>query len=138
MLDFTIRRAERNDIPYLIEFQQKLGFETEGLILDISKLQKGMMAMFDDPAKGFYNVAVFESEIIACHMITYEWSDWRNGWVYWLQSVYVKDDFRKHGVFKKMYDQLERQLKMITVLLVFGFTLINPTTGLRKSMLLWE
>jgi ribosomal protein S18 acetylase RimI-like enzyme len=107
MVEIKIRKATRADIPTLIDFQQKLAIETEGVVLNPAIVQQGMTAMFDDPSKGFYNVAVSENEIAGCHMVTFEWSDWRNGWAYWLQSVYVREDYRKYGVFRKMYESLK-------------------------------
>jgi ribosomal protein S18 acetylase RimI-like enzyme len=106
MIDLSIRKAQRSDIPTLIIFQQELARETESLELNPVILRDGMSAMFDDPSKGEYYLAEANSEIVGCHMVTYEWSDWRNGMVYWLQSVYVKPAYRKHGVFKKMFTNL--------------------------------
>lgn len=102
----TIKKAQPQDIDTLIDFQQRLAYESESVTLDASILRKGMEAMFSDPGKGFYNVAVDGKEIVGCHMITYEWSDWRNGLVWWLQSVYVKESHRKNGVFRIMYDNI--------------------------------
>jgi GNAT superfamily N-acetyltransferase len=110
LVQIAIRPATRSDIPTLVDFQQRLAIETENITLDQKVLVKGMEAMFNDPAKGSYFVAVAEAEIVGCHMITYEWSDWRNGMVYWLQSVYVREDFRKHGVFKQMFRALEQRV----------------------------
>lgn len=102
----TIRKATTADIPSLVEFQQKLAHETENVTLNSAILHKGMQAMFDDPSKGFYNVVEDNGTVIGCHMITYEWSDWRNGLVWWLQSVYVIDSYRKKGIFKLMYENI--------------------------------
>lgn len=111
MNTISMRKASHKDIEVLIEFQQKLAAETEGLKLDEVTLQRGMNAMFDDPGKGVYYVAEMNREVIGCHMLTYEWSDWRNGMVYWLQSVYVRESYRKHGVFKVMFQNLMSQIK---------------------------
>ncbi|MDH4089886.1 MAG: GNAT family N-acetyltransferase [Cyclobacteriaceae bacterium] len=102
----SVQKAIQQHIDILVDFQQRLAFETENVILDAGTLRKGMKALFDDPSKGVYYVVKEESEIIGCHMITYEWSDWRNGTVWWLQSVYVQESHRKRGVFKMMYDNL--------------------------------
>jgi GNAT superfamily N-acetyltransferase len=106
-MNLIIRKATQADIPTLIDFQLQLAMETERVTLNPQVLEEGMNSMFTDPSRGFYNVAVMENEIIGCHMITYEWSDWRNGWAYWFQSVYVKERYRKSGVFKKMYDNMK-------------------------------
>lgn len=102
----SIREAVRQDIPVLIGFQKNLARETENLELSAPILEKGMTALFDDPSKGQYFVAEENGEVIACHMITFEWSDWRNGMVWWIQSVYVKESFRKRGVFRILYNNL--------------------------------
>lgn len=104
----TIRKSIASDIPILVDFQQKLALETESVSLDPQILKKGMQALFDDPSKGFYNVVEESGIIIGCHMVTYEWSDWRNGMVLWLQSVYVTESYRKKGIFKMMYDNILR------------------------------
>jgi L-amino acid N-acyltransferase YncA len=107
----NIRKATLADIPTLVDFQFKLAFESENVTLDKEVLALGLQAMFQDPSKGFYNVAEENAEVIGCHMITYEWSDWKNGMVWWIQSVYVVESHRKKGVFKKMYDNLVEIVK---------------------------
>jgi len=102
----SIQKAEVQHIDILIDFQQRLAHESEGVRLDGSTLRKGMEAMFADPGKGLYYIASDGAEVVGCHMITYEWSDWRNGMVWWLQSVYVKESHRKKGIFKMMYDNV--------------------------------
>jgi GNAT superfamily N-acetyltransferase len=106
-MKISIRKFARTDIQELVQFQQELARESEGLSLDADVVQKGMEAMFEDSTKGMYYVAIVDGEIAGCHMITYEWSDWRNGWTYWLQSVYVKPDYRKHGIFTAMFNHLK-------------------------------
>jgi len=101
-----IETAREEHIEILIDFQLRLAFESEGVTLDADTLRSGMQAMFADPSKGVYYIAREEKEIVGCHMITYEWSDWRNGMVWWLQSVYVRESHRKKGIFKKMYDNV--------------------------------
>jgi L-amino acid N-acyltransferase YncA len=101
-----IRQAQRADLSLLVDFQYKLALESENITLDRQVLNAGMAALFDDPTKGLYYIAEEAGEAIGCHMITYEWSDWRNGMVLWIQSVYVRESHRKKGVFRKMYDNL--------------------------------
>lgn len=110
-MNISIRKATFSDIPVLLDFQLKLALETENLKLDPGTLEKGMRSLFNDPSKGLYYVAEADDEIAGCHMLTYEWSDWRNGMVYWLQSVYVKSEFRKHGIFKKMFNRLMEEIR---------------------------
>jgi ribosomal protein S18 acetylase RimI-like enzyme len=105
-----IRKANINDLKVLVDFQQRLAQESEGLHLDETKLTAGMKSLLEDSAKGIYYLVEDNNEPVACHLITYEWSDWRNGTVWWLQSVYVIETYRGKGVFRKMYDNV---IKMI-------------------------
>ena len=105
-----VRKSTAEDVSILIDFQQRLAWESEAIKLDPEVLRKGMLSLFTDLSKGLYYVAVDNSEIVGCHMITYEWSDWRNGMVWWLQSVYVKESHRKSGVFRKMYENIIEQI----------------------------
>jgi ribosomal protein S18 acetylase RimI-like enzyme len=105
-----IRKANINDLKVLVDFQQRLAQESEGLHLDEAKLTAGMKSLLEDSAKGIYYLVEDNNEPVACHLITYEWSDWRNGTVWWLQSVYVIETYRGKGVFRKMYDNV---IKMI-------------------------
>ncbi len=99
----TIRKAHNTDIKLIAEFQYKMALETESISLDQDMLFKGVQSVFDDPNKGFYLVAEMNREIVACTMLTPEWSDWRNGTFLWIQSVYVVPEYRKKGVYSKMY-----------------------------------
>jgi GNAT superfamily N-acetyltransferase len=85
--------------------------ETEGLELNIDRLQRGVKALFNDPFKGVYYVAEINGEIVGQLMITYEWSDWRNATFWWIQSVYVHPEFRKQGIFRFLYQHIEALAK---------------------------
>jgi GNAT superfamily N-acetyltransferase len=103
-----IRPSIRADIKVLAEFQVRLADETENVHLHTEIVSAGMKALFDDPSKGTYYVAISHEKIVGCFLITYEWSDWRNGMVWWLQSVYVEKTHRQQGVFKHMYDHIKQ------------------------------
>lgn len=81
--------------------------ETEGLTLNEDILDQGLDAILSDPSKGRYFVAESEGEIIGCLMLTPEWSDWRNGTVWWIQSVYVVSEFRRKGVYRILYEHVK-------------------------------
>ncbi len=102
-MNTQIRKAKKADLSSIVEFQMAMALETENLNLDKTTLEKGVLATFEDSSKGFYFVCEIEGEITASLMITFEWSDWRNGLVYWIQSVFVKREFRRMGIYKKMY-----------------------------------
>lgn len=103
-----VRKAIREHIPNIIEFQKQMAMETEGLALNDHRINNGVEAVFDDPEKGFYIVSIFKDQVVASMMITPEWSDWRNGHFLWIQSLYVIPEFRKRGVFRKMYEYVKQ------------------------------
>ena len=106
-MEIRIREAAVRDAPSIVEFQQAMARETESIELDGSIVTRGVHAVFDDPSRGRYFVAEAEGEVIASLLITYEWSDWRNGNVWWIQSVYVRPAFRRRGVYARMYEHVK-------------------------------
>ncbi|HEX8172170.1 MAG TPA: GNAT family N-acetyltransferase [Thermoanaerobaculia bacterium] len=108
MTEVSYRDAERRDAPRIIEFQLAMARETEQLELDREVLERGVAAVFDDPSHGRYYVAEADGRIIASLMITYEWSDWRNGMVWWIQSVYVVPEFRRRGIYAGLYAHVKQ------------------------------
>jgi ribosomal protein S18 acetylase RimI-like enzyme len=99
-----IRKARKDDIEALISFNEAMAFETEGKKLFTGTLRKGVEAVFDDPLKGFYVVAEDAGLAIGGLMVTFEWSDWRNAWFWWIQSVYVNPKYRGKRVYSELYD----------------------------------
>jgi GNAT superfamily N-acetyltransferase len=99
-----VRAAVEADAPAIAAFNAAMAAETEDLGLDRQKLEQGVEAVFCDPAKGFYVVAESDSGVIGCLMVTYEWSDWRNAWFWWIQSVYIVPAERGKKVYSRMYD----------------------------------
>jgi GNAT superfamily N-acetyltransferase len=96
--------------------------ETEGLHLDPTCVIPGVTALLADPAKGIYYVAEIGGKVAGQLMTTYEWSDWRNGNIWWIQSVYVKQEFRRQGVFRELFKHLEslaRQQKEVRALRLY-------------------
>jgi ribosomal protein S18 acetylase RimI-like enzyme len=100
----NIRLAQKNDAPALVEFNQAMALETEGKRLDSEVLRNGVEAVFEDEKKGFYVVAESENEIIGGLMVTFEWSDWRNNWFWWIQSVYILPEARGRGIYRLLYE----------------------------------
>jgi ribosomal protein S18 acetylase RimI-like enzyme len=109
MSAFLIRAGEMGDAPVIAAFNAALARETEALELDADRLLTGVRAVLDDPAKGFYLVAVQDGRVIGQLMITYEWSDWRNGVFWWVQSVYVSPAARGRGAYRKLHSELLRR-----------------------------
>jgi ribosomal protein S18 acetylase RimI-like enzyme len=106
-MSISVRRAAAADEATLVAFNAALAWETEGKRLDEATLRAGVRAAFADPAKGFYVVAEEDGEVVGQTGVTFEWSDWRNGWYWWIQSVYVREDARRGGVFSALYTHLE-------------------------------
>lgn len=107
----NIRRATKDHMPAIINFQMEMAYETEGLKLDKNILEKGVKAVFEHPEKGIYFIAEHEGQVVASTLLTPEWSDWRNGKVLWIQSVYVLPAFRGKGVFKDMFSELKLMMQ---------------------------
>ncbi|MGH8164112.1 MAG: GNAT family N-acetyltransferase [Rhodanobacteraceae bacterium] len=107
MSTLHVRFATRVDIPFLVECNAAMALETEPKALDRYVLARGVAAVFDDARRGFYLIAERAGESIGCLLITFEWSDWRNGDWWWLQSVYVIPEARRGGVFRALYADVE-------------------------------
>lgn len=105
----NIRIAEKSDSAALIEFNQAMALETEGKMLETEVLRSGVEAVFADAAKGFYVAAEDEGKIVGGLMITYEWSDWRNAWFWWIQSVYILPQARGKGIYSQLYDFVKKR-----------------------------
>lgn len=106
-MEIQIRKAVKPDSEVIAHFQLLMADETENIKLDERIVQKGVSAIFHQPELGQYFVAEVKGKIVASLMTTFEWSDWRNGMVWWIQSVYVLPEFRKKGIFKKMYRHIK-------------------------------
>lgn len=100
----NIRLAQIEDAEAMVEFNQAMALETENKHLDQDILRNAVRAVFADENKGFYVVAESEGQIVGGLMITYEWSDWRNAWWWWIQSVYVRPEGRGQRVYSQLYD----------------------------------
>ena len=112
MIDvLTFRRARTADAGVIAAFNQAMALETEHKLLDAAVVRAGVQAVLDDDRRGFYLVAERADEIVGGLMVTYEWSDWRNADFWWIQSVYVRPDSRRQGVYATLYREIERQAR---------------------------
>ena len=103
MIPMNIRQANEADIDALVEFNIAMALETEGKTLGSEILKPGVAAVFDDPNKGFYIVAEDGGQIAGGLLVTFEWSDWRNKWFWWIQSVYIRPESRGRSIYRQMY-----------------------------------
>ena len=104
--ELLIRIAEDRDIETLAKFNVAMAWETEQKKLEPAVVTRGVQALFENPQHGFYTVAEMSAQVVGCIMITYEWSDWRCGLFWWIQSVYVDTEFRRRRIFRKLYEFL--------------------------------
>jgi ribosomal protein S18 acetylase RimI-like enzyme len=104
----NIRRATRRDARVLVAFNSAMALETERKRLMPRVIGAGVRGLLRRPDSGFYTVAELGGEVIAALMVTKEWSDWRNGDFWWIQSVYVRPEHRRRGVYKRLYRYLQR------------------------------
>ncbi len=105
----SIRRAVAGDEAVLAEFTAALAWESEHKRLDGGVLLAGVRAVLADPNMGFYTVAERDGQVVGQVMVTFEWSDWRNGWFWWVQSVYVRPEDRRGGVFRELFRAIQRE-----------------------------
>ena len=106
-MKIDIRDATQDDASTIAGFNQRIAAETEGKRLDEETIRAGVAAVLADASKGRYWIAECDGRIVGQLLVTYEWSDWRNGTVWWIQSVYVPSDFRRQGVFSHLYETIE-------------------------------
>ena len=104
-----VRAARPEDLESLVDFNCRLARETEDHELDPATVRRGLSRLFDSPAAGFYTVAELEGRVVGCLLITFEWSDWRDGWLWWIQSVYVEAAARRRGVFRRLFEHIREK-----------------------------
>jgi GNAT superfamily N-acetyltransferase len=107
-MDAMYRAATHGDISEIVRFQIAMALETEDLALDLEVVSNGVAAVCDNAARGRYYVAERDGRVIGCLLITHEWSDWRNGTVWWIQSVYVVPEARRQGIYAGLYDHVKK------------------------------
>jgi len=110
-MNSTIRQATAADTDIIARFNTLMANETEHVVLDLERLKTGVESLLLDPSKGVYYLAEQNNRVVGQMMITYEWSDWRNGTFWWIQSVYVESDARGSGVFRALFDHVHSLAK---------------------------
>ena len=109
MTAIEIRRAGLDDVSALVAFNQVMALETENKELDAEILRAGVQTLLKRPELGFYLLAIKDGKALGSLMVTSEWSDWRNGLFWWIQSVYIDSEYRRQGIYRRLY-QAVRQL----------------------------
>ena len=107
MSGLNIRKATTEDVAIISQFNQHMALETEGKELPTDTITRGVTRMMAKPEYGFYLVAESDGRPVGTCMVTTEWSDWRDGLFWWIQSVYVDASARRQGVYRKMYETIQ-------------------------------
>lgn len=110
MSDYIVREGRPEDVETLAEFNLRHAAEVEDTQLDLETCRAASRAVFEDPRKGTYYVAEHDGRVVAGLLTVPEWSDWRNGTVIWIHSVYVLPEHRRQGIYRKIYDHLKAQV----------------------------
>ena len=111
IVNLEIREATSNDIDKIVTYNCLMANETEELLLDQTAVELGVESVINDTSKGQYWVAEYDDIVIGQLMVTYEWSDWRNGFMWWIQSAYVLREYRCRGIFSALYNHLKLMAK---------------------------
>ena len=127
-----VREADQLDVPTLVEYNLSLAYETENILLDKNVLRLGIKKALElNDCR--YIVAELENKIVGQTMITSEWSDWRNGVIWWIQSVYVSPDYRKRGVFQNILNYIENLAKEIPEIKALRLYVMKENQIARKA-----
>ncbi len=102
-VELLLRKGELRDAPVIAEFNRRMALESEGKALIRAVVEAGVLRLLNEPSLGFYAVAESAGRVVGCLMVTNEWSDWRNGLFWWIQSVYVEPGSRRRGVYRRLY-----------------------------------
>jgi ribosomal protein S18 acetylase RimI-like enzyme len=102
--ELKVRKAELRDAAVIADYNCRMAMETEGRALIPERINAGVLRLLNDPSLGFYAVAERGGKVVGCLMVTNEWSDWRNGLFWWIQSVYIEEGSRRQGVYRRLYD----------------------------------
>ncbi len=110
-INYSVSVGNAADIEAIAQFQVDMALESEGTVLDKEKVLLGVTAAVNDVAKGTYLVCRVDGQAISSLMLTREWSDWNNQWYWWIQSVFVKPEFRGKGAYRAMYEKIKEMAK---------------------------
>ena len=108
-MEFKIREASLHDVEIIAGFNAEMAKETEGKELEFITIAEGIKGLMNKPQYGRYIIAETGGKPVGCLMITYEWTDWRNGLFWWIQSVYVKKEFRSKGIYRAMHEYIRTE-----------------------------
>lgn len=131
----TIRRATVEDAETIAGFNEAMAAETEGKTLDADTVRAGVRAVFEQDRGAFYLVAERDDEVVGSLMITTEWSDWRNADIWWIQSVYVRPEARRSGVYSALHKAVRRQAEEASDVCGLRLYVDTENTGAQQAYL---
>ncbi len=109
--DILVRKGVPADAEIIAQFNVNMASETENTVLNKETVTQGALGLMQNPQFGFYLVAESAGTVIGSLMITFEWTDWRDGLFWWIQSVYIDPHWRRKGVFSSLYEKAEELAK---------------------------
>lgn len=128
-----IRQALSQDIAELAEFNINMARETEGMELIPEAITAGVKGMIENPQRGYYLVVELDNGIQASLMVTTEWSDWRNGMFWWIQSVYVRPAYRRQGLYRELYARVKELAEQEPSVCGFRLYVERENTNAQKA-----
>jgi ribosomal protein S18 acetylase RimI-like enzyme len=128
-----IRRALSQDIAELAEFNINMAQETEAMELIPEVITLGVKGMIENPQRGYYLVVELDNGIQASLMVTTEWSDWRNGMFWWIQSVYVRPAYRRQGLYRELYARVKELAEQEPSVCGFRLYVERDNTNAQKT-----
>jgi len=137
MAEISLRIAQPTDAAALVAFNRSMAWETERKELPLAIVTAGVDGLLRNPSQGFYVVAEAGGELAGSLMITFEWSDWRNAIYWWIQSVYIRPEFRRQGIYRRLYDFVKERARAEGGVCGFRLYVEKEMPGRRKRMQRW-
>ena len=113
MAQIEVRRAVSEDLETVVGFNVAMALETEGKSLELDLVRQGVQEVLNNQQRGFYLLAEINRRVVGQLLITDEWSDWRNGYFWWVQGVYVAPDCRRQGVYRALDNQVRDEARRL-------------------------
>jgi ribosomal protein S18 acetylase RimI-like enzyme len=131
--EISVRIARPADAAALVEFNRAMAWETERKALALDIVRAGVNGLLCNPTQGFYVVAEAGGELAGSLMITFEWSDWRNAIYWWIQSVYIRPEFRRQGIYRRLYGFVKQRAKAEGGVCGFRLYVEKENAGAQKT-----
>ncbi len=131
--EITIELAEKTDAAFIRDFNRAMAMETESKELPLDIVTRGVERLIQNPAYGFYVIARDGEKPVGTLMVTTEWSDWRDGLFWWIQSVYITPEYRRRGIYRKMYEFVKQRAALDPDICGFRLYVERENKGAQKT-----